>query len=336
LNRLRTSGRYMVPVDHNPKTRIAPVPADAKPSEAFFRVGFGLASQKIADLSAAEPGGVAVAAVTPRTGEVDAHYIRLDDASVETLVVGRHECADLVLRNDSALSLRHALVLLKKGNDGRPVIRVIDLRSTTGLRDMLGEAHAFIAANRPVALSASESAIFVLSSNPFLRGELLKNPFAVFDKIAWADSEHGIDRGAPGDHLSAAGARGETALVSVVPPESGRSDSSPAPWEGVIQFQTDNRSFEYKVDKIALKTGVLVGRCGRCDLSERAVAMPEDISRVHVLFLSMDEQIHVFDLGSTHGLLLDNLPVRGATLDRTRSSTFELVDNVRISWVPGA
>lgn len=330
----------MSPVDQNPKTRIVNRPTQEGTSQAFFRVAFSLISRRIAEEAIDKPSGVVVGAATPRNGAVDVLFVSPERNATEPLVFGRHECADVILKDDPSLSLRHALLLLTQGADGKPFIRVLDLRTPKGLLDMAGRYHASIAANRPVALRASESALFVLPTNPFLVECLQKNPFAVFDKVAWMDPVPWIPDVAVERHFAETSDKATTpSIVSVAPPPpiDAPGDASPksaSKRRGVIKIETDARSYHFTADKRTLRAGVLVGRSGRCDLGDDTEGMPDVISRVHALFLSIDEQIHVFDVGSTHGLALEDIPIKHAALADEQPSELKIDEAVRISWVP--
>jgi pSer/pThr/pTyr-binding forkhead associated (FHA) protein len=84
----------------------------------------------------------------------------------------------------------------------------------------------------------------------------------------------------------------------------------------------------------ALRTGVLVGRYGRCDLSLQSVDMPDVISRVHALFISLEERAYIFDVGSTNGLAFQSFAVRSLALPEHQPSTFDISDEVRLTWWP--
>ena len=63
--------------------------------------------------------------------------------------------------------------------------------------------------------------------------------------------------------------------------------------------------------------------------------MPDVVSRVHALLISVDERVHVFDVGSTNGLTYQGFVVRGMALPDHQPSTLELADDVRLTWWPG-
>jgi hypothetical protein len=330
----------MEPSERNQGTRVAARQEVLPSSDAFFRVAFGLVAQEIATITTSHPENFIVALVTPRTGEVDVHHVRITNNHIEALVVGRHDCADMALASDPSLSLRHALVLLKKDETEQGLIRILDLRSGTGLNDMKGNQHYSIAANGPIALRAAETSLFVLTPDVALENEPSESRYTAFEKIEWMDPVPWIPNTSPEKHLaSLMKKRRETTAVSVVTEAksvSKKADKRDGKPVGIIQIEVDNTSYNYDVDPMSLRAGVLVGRYGRCDLNDTSCHLPTGVSRVHALFLSMDERIHIFDVGSTNGLTYEDFPIRNLALPEHQPSTFEILDDVRISWVPGA
>jgi hypothetical protein len=330
----------VIKTERNPGTRIVSANETEPPSDAFFRLSFGMAAREIASASAEAPDGSIVAVVTPRTGETTVHAVRTDDTTIETLVVGRHDCADLVVSSDASLSLRHALVLLKSMRDHKPLIRILDLRSCTGLKDMRGLEHDSIVANGPAALRAAESALFVIPSDVFRPHDLLSNPYETFQHIYWMDPVPWVPTMDPEKHVGRLSDAGkDISVVSVVTPNGKVHKKggavAPAPEiVGIIQLLAHGQTYDLKVDDMSLRAGVLFGRYDRCDFNEAKVEMPEVISRVHALFLSMDERIHIFDIGSTHGLTYEGFPIRHLALPEHQPSAFDIMDHIQLKWIP--
>jgi hypothetical protein len=266
-------------------------------------------------------------------------HVKLErGGGVEPLVVGRHECADLVLTSDDALSLRHALLLLHVGADGRPLTRVLDLRSGAGLADADGHFHYSIAADGPVCLRLARSALFVLPSGS--NAPLGAGADQAFDAITWPEPVPWIPEQSVEQRLAELSrAPGSSSVVSVVVGGTGagkpvirRRGGKRA---GRVKLEFGDKSYEHQVDTYALRAGVLIGRYDRCDLSPITVDMPDVISRVHVLLITAEDRTYIFDTGSTNGLTYEGFPVRQMALPATQPSTFELADDVRLTWWPG-
>ena len=322
----------------NQGTRIA-VFEPTRVSPELFADAFALGFDRIAaHLSSGDPGFVVVGYSQGMERSV-VRQIKLGrDSAIEPVVVGRHECADLVLASNETLSLRHTLVLCRNDADGRPVIRVLDLRSGVGIADASGRFHYSIAADGPVCLNLAGSALLVIpaGANPPLGA----GPRAAFDAIEWPRPvpwipEHSVER-----RLAELSRKpGSSSVVSVVVGGTGagkpvirRRGGRRA---GRLKLEFGDQSYEHPVDTYALRAGVLVGRYDRCDLSPITVAMPDVVSRVHLLLVSIEERTHIFDTGSTNGLTYEGFPVRGMALPDSQPATFELADDVSMTWWPG-
>jgi hypothetical protein len=322
----------------NQGTRIALFePAEISPE--LFAEGFARGFDRIAaHLASGEPGFVVVG-YSPEMERSAVRQIKLGpDSAIEPVVVGRHECADLVLASNESLSLRHALVLLRADADGRPVTRVLDLRSGVGIADADGRHHYSIAADGPVCVSLAGSALMVIPSGT--EPPLGAGPEAAFDAINWPEPvpwipEHSVER-----RLAELSRKpGSSSVVSVVVGGTGagkpvirRRGGKRA---GRLKLEFHGQSYEHHVDTYALRAGVLIGRYDRCDLSPITVEMPDVVSRVHALLISMEERVHIFDTGSTNGLTYEGFPVRGMALPDSHPATFELADDVSMTWWPG-
>ncbi len=65
-------------------------------------------------------------------------------------IVGRHSSCDVVLEDERVISLRHVLVRVTALDDGFPVLRVLDLQSTSGFELSDGSTQRSVAATGPV------------------------------------------------------------------------------------------------------------------------------------------------------------------------------------------
>ncbi|MBW2276895.1 MAG: FHA domain-containing protein [Deltaproteobacteria bacterium] len=322
----------------NQGTRIA-VFEPARISPELFAEAFARGFDRVAaHLASGDPGFVVVGFSQGMERSV-VRQIKLGrDSAIEPVVVGRHECADLVLSSNEALSLRHTLVLLRVDGEGRPVIRVLDLRSGVGIADAEGRFHYSIAADGPVCLSLASSALLVIPSGA--KPPLGAGPKAAFDAINWPQPVPWIPAHSVEQRLAELSREpGSSSVVSVVIGGTGagkpvirRRGGRRA---GRLKLEFDGQSYEHPVDTYALRAGVLVGRYDRCDLSPITVAMPDVVSRVHLLLVSIEERTHIFDTGSTNGLTYEGFPVRGMALPDSHPAVFELADDVKMTWWPG-
>jgi hypothetical protein len=252
-------------------------------------------------------------------------------------VVGRHERTDVALQSDPSLSLRHVLVILQLDANGNPFVRVLDLRSGTGMKDEQGTSHYSVAANGPVALEIADSVLFVLPANVDL--EATSDRAAAFKTLEWPVPVPWIPDRAPEARLREISEVTHcSSVVSVVQGRTGMGRPiirrHGEKRVGMIRLEYDDTRHDHDVDATALRTGVLVGRYGRCDLSELSIKMPDVISRVHALFISMEERVHVFDVGSTNGLTYQSFPIRTLALPEHHPSIFDITEGVRLTWWP--
>lgn len=282
--------------------------------------------------------GFVVGALTSGSARpVVRHFPLAADGQVTPVVVGRHECADLVIGEDPAISLRHVLLLLRIDREGHPLVRVLDLRSGTGMTDAAGRPHYSLAADGPVAIRVAGSGLFVLPADGAL--DPAADPAAEYARIQWPAPVPWIPDRAPEEQLAALSeSPGSTSVVSVVIGGTGagrpivrRRGGKRA---GMVKLEFGDRSHEHAVDLRALRAGTLIGRYDRCDVSYLTAAMPDVVSRVHALLISVDERVHVFDVGSTNGLTYQGFVVRGMALPDHQPSTLELADDVRLTWWP--
>jgi hypothetical protein len=322
----------------NQGTRIA-LFEPARVSPEVFAEAFAKGFDRLTALLAAGDPGFVVMGYSPGMEHAAVRQIKLGrDSAIEPVVVGRHECADLMLASDEALSLRHSLVLLRVDAEGRPLTRVLDLRSGTGMADAVGRLHYSIAADGPVCLSLAGSALFVIPSGS--KPPLGAGPRAAFDAIAWPSPVPWIPERSVEQRLSELSREpGSSSVVSVVIGGTGagkpvirRRGGRRA---GRLKLDFGGQSYEHQVDTYALRAGVLVGRYDRCDLSPITVEMPDVVSRVHLLLISIEERTHIFDTGSTNGLTYEGFSVRGMALPDSHPATFELADDVSMTWWPG-
>jgi hypothetical protein len=129
-----------------------------------------------------------------------------------------------------------------------------------------------------------------------------------------------------------------SAMVSCVRPDALRSALGGTGVADAGRFAVDlgGITSEIAVDEIALRTGVLFGRYPRCDINCSNAPMSELVSRVHALFLTVDDDVRVFDTGSTNGIGHGGRSADGLALDRGHDTRLSLGPDASITWRPGA
>ena len=286
----------------------AAFPAD--PFAAVFRKHF-------AALRAAHQAhpfeGVLIAAVDGN-GVFDGHsHLRLPASGIAHLIVGRHERCDVVLSRDGEVSLRHLLLRATRGPEGQLQLRAIDLRSRCGLLSEDGKRCEAIASQGPLFLQVASYVIFVLPTGPSLR------PWSQDAEEAWRGlmprnqeilppPQPLKSRAAP----SAGAVKLATITIQSSSPQAGDLTSTHAVWSD------------------QLERGILVGRDDRCS---HGGVDEGNLSRVHLVLLSVDDEVWAIDTASTNGTRpLDGPPFRQLLL--SGETHLVLADALALRWAP--
>ena len=282
----------------------------ADPFAAVFRKHFAA----LRAAHQAQPSeGVLIAAIDGN--EVfDAHaHLRLPPSGIAHLILGRHERCDVVLPRDQDVSLRHMLLRATRGPQGQLHLRAIDLRSRCGLLSEDGKRCEAIASRGPLFLRIASYVVFLLPTGPLVR--------------PWSHDADETWRGfSP---------RNQEILP---PPQPLKSRSAPAP--GAVKLatitiqssspQAGDLTSTHAVWSDQLERGILVGRDDRCShggLDEG------NLSRVHLVLLSVDDEVWAIDTASTNGTrVLDGPPFRQLLL--TGETPLVLADALSLSWAP--
>lgn len=284
-----------------------------------------------------EPG-ISLVAVNLENKEIVTKFVsNVDVRSILSVVVGRHGAADLVISSDEALSLRQAIVLLGADSDQNLICRVLDLRSSTGMADAEGQLHFSVASNGPMALRLADTALFVIPSGTVLPET---DDEDAFSHVEWPQAVPWVPDKPPERHISLVSMKTNlTSMVSMPPPtlvgpSSVDSMGLAPPTIGKIKFELGKSNFDFNVDVVSMRTGVLVGRYPRCDLNEDTTEIPLNVSRIHALFITVDQKNYVFDVGSLNGLTYEDYPVRLMPLPERMPCKFDIAKDVAITWWP--
>ncbi|HEX9602832.1 MAG TPA: FHA domain-containing protein, partial [Myxococcales bacterium] len=257
----------------------------ADPMMGVFRRHF---SALRAAHAAQDQEGVLVAAVD-RSGLFDAHaHLRLPKSGIAHLIVGRHERCDFVLSRDPDVSLRHLLVRATRGPGGRIQLRAIDLRSRVGLLSEDGRRCEAIASRGPLFLQVASYVVFLLPTGPLVR------PWARDADETWRGfsprSQEILPPPQPLKSRAAPGAdavRLATITLTSSSPQAGDLTSTHAVWSD------------------QLERGILVGRDDRCS---HGGVDEGNLSRVHLVLLSVDDEVWAIDTASTNGTRVQEGP----------------------------
>ena len=282
----------------------------AEPFAAVFRKHFAaLRSAWTAQLHE----GVLIAAVDSN-GLFDAHaHLRLPATGIAHLILGRHERCDVVLSRDSDVSLRHLLVRATRAPGGNLHLRAIDLRSRVGLLSEDGRRCEAIASRGPLFLQVGSYVLFLLPTGPHAK--------------QWSDDADATWRGfAPRDQ------------EILPPPQPLKSRAAPSPTAMKLATITIQSSSPQAGDLTSthavwsdqLERGILVGRDDRCS---HGGLEEGNLSRVHLVLLSVDDEVWAIDTASTNGTrLLGALPFRQTRL--SGEAQLVLADALTLRWQP--
>ena len=262
---------------------------------------------------AAQPHeGVLVAAIDS-SGVFDAHaHLRLPSSGIAHLVLGRHERCDVVLPRDPDVSLRHLLVRATRSASGIR-LRAIDLRSRVGLIAEDGKRCEAMAADGPLFMKIGSYTLFLLPTGPRL--------------AAWSsdpDETWRLFSACPAEILP--------------PAQPLKSRAAPAP--GAVKLatitiqssspQAGDLTTTHAVWSDQLERGILVGRDDRCS---HGGVDEGNLSRVHLVLLSVEGEVWGIDTASTNGTkVLHGQPFRQIRL--SGEVHFLLADTLHLRWQP--
>ena len=280
------------------------------PFAAVFRKHYGA----LRTAHQAQPAeGVLIAAVDGN-GIFDAHaHLRLPASGIAHLILGRHERCDVVLSRDQDVSLRHLLLRATRGAQGQLHLRAIDLRSRCGLLSEDGKRCEAIASRGPLFLRVASYVIFLFPTGPSAK--------------PWSQDPDETWRGfAP---------RNQEILPPPQPLKSRAAPSAGAVKLATITIQSSSTqagdlTSTHAVWSDQLERGILVGRDDRCS---HGGVDEGNLSRVHLVLLSVDDEVWAIDTASTNGSrILHGPPFRQLLL--SGETHLVLADALSLRWAP--
>lgn len=298
--------------------------------------------------------GVMVCAVDPSRGVAGVQRLLApEDGRPSHLILGRHERCHLRLM-DPALSLRHAILMLRRLPNGDLRVRLMDLRTGLGLTGEDGrmlesvsvEGHLFMGLGRYVLmvllggedLAFSEDGGTVFDSLPAR---------VFFDTRAKVPSLSGpksllLDQGTGGHFSSGTGLRAKArgimdplSRVLIHHPPEPLQNNAPLKGDrrGTLSVECLSGTATVPVYEAQARDGVLLGRYERCESADLPLELPDTVSRVHALVLAEGEDLYVMDTASTFGVRTSpEEEVSGVRL--TQQSQFMLGTETVCRWQP--
>jgi len=289
-----------------------------------------------------ERPGVTLLAMSPDAVH-GAAFLAAKPNNVSTAIIGRHSKADLRLKDDASLSLRHiALLLFPHPDDGRPCrYRLLDLRSATAFLDERGKRLRALEADGPAFVRVGHYALLVFATSG------ADEPWPEDPEAGWAripsrlyldevetekkskEWEANSDKAWEVDALPSMSSS-PTLVHNVAGPEMAVHellDSNEAP-SGELLITSSRGAATVILGHRAVQSGILLGRSRRCDagkvLSDRA------ISRVHILIIEIAGVLYAIDTASSNGIFEDEARERATPLEP--GSSISLSDVAIIEW----
>ena len=298
------------PPDDTPIARRWTMALAQDPLAAVFRRHYPALK---AAYDAAPYEGVLVAAVD-RHGLFDAHaHLRLPQSGIAHLILGRHERCDFVLSRDADVSLRHILVRATRAAGGQIHLRAIDLRSRVGFASEDGRRCEAVASRGPLFLKVASYTVFLFPTGPGTR------PWSGDAESTWRGfsprSQEVLPPPQPLKSRAAPGANAvklATITITSSSPQAGDLTSTHAVWSD------------------QLERGILVGRDDRCSHGGHEEG---NLSRVHLVLLSVDDEVWAIDTASTNGTRIQSGP-QFRQLLLSGEMRLVLADALSLRWAP--
>lgn len=278
--------------------------------------------------AALEPG-IVLAAVQSTSGRVACMSLQARTERANAAIIGRHTRADLRLRGDDSVPLRHiAAVTFPHDPAGQTAPRVLlaDLHTSQGFEDETGALRLAVLTEGPCLLRSGDHAVYCLPAR-LARG-LPTDPERAWEALperVHLERTRGIRPADTGMRTAAAPVRsgpGQGTVSRVMPvqppvmldPERLLERDEAPLGELAIHTRTGTHR-TLQVGRQALRRGVLVGRYERCVTPVLRSIELDSISRVHLLLIELDGRHHAIDTASRNGVFADGEPVRVIALE---------------------
>jgi hypothetical protein len=273
-----------------------------------------------------------------------AAFLASKPGTVATAILGRHSQADLQLRGDASVSLRHLALLLYPDGGARPRYRLLDLRTATGFLDERGRRLRAIEVDGPafVRLGAYTVLFFpVTTASPPWPEDAEQGWATIPDRLYLdeveteeksAEWEADSDRAWEVDELPRL-QEPPTLVHSIRGPEMAVHELLDENDEvvGELRITSTRGLATIVVGRRAAEAGILLGRSRRCDAGR--VLSDRGISRVHLLLIAIQGNLYAIDTASSNGVFgQEEEPERAVRLDVEQK--LSLSDLATVEWRP--
>lgn len=317
----------------NPETRM--LVFESSPPAASFRDLFVRNYAAVRDRCASfgQPG-LGVAAVDQFSGRLAGILcVAAKIGTANSAIVGRHSMTDLYLDGDASLSLRHLVVVVSPLDltSGEVRFRVIDLRTQAAFQDEHGRRFEGLVAEGPLFIRCGNYVLFCLpTGDPTSWPERAEDAWACIPERVYLEAaEAEPDRWRRkrrvrhrNQHDAISGIE-RRAAITLVQGELGpvraqtRLLGEGEQPVGALRLRVGSVVHSVLVGARAIHRGILLGRYERCDVDGSKLLTSENISRVHLLIVEVNERVYAIDTASTNGTWMaeDDREVRIAALD---------------------
>jgi len=262
----------------------------------------------------ADPGVAVIAVHVPTCRLAGRMWLRAHPGRPATAIVGRHRRADLLLRFDAGLSLRHLALVLHPlrswdGHDAR--FSVIDLRTGSAFHDERGRQLEGVRCEGPALLSCGEYALFFLQTGDATDWPALAaDAWSMLPRRIYLDERDAEpdrwQRRAAGQWIHRRERNEEHTLITAIRGPVRADDRLLRDGEqplGALNLLTQHTARRVVVGPAAASSGILLGRYSRCDAAD--ALSDYEISRTHLLLLRVENRMYAVDTASTHGSYVD-------------------------------
>ncbi len=316
------------------------------PYEALFMAHYAEIRRFCRDMGGA--GVAAIAVHVPSCRLAGRLWLSARAGRPTAAIIGRHRFADLLLRDDEEMSLRHLALILhpvRSWARGDCRFTVLDLRTQRAFRDEAGRMLEGVRCEGPALLACGDYALFFLQTGdrsdypPLSADAWAMMPRRVYldergaepDRWARRRLRHGR---APQPHWEGEAYTSVTAIRGAVRAEDGLVLEGEAPI-GALRILTGAGVRCVEVGPAAAGRGIVLGRYARCDSSE--LFSDAAVSRTHLLLIRVDGTLYAVDTASTFGSYVrrgERLhPIRELALPAEGEVELALVDGrARVRW----
>lgn len=266
----------------------------------------------------------------------DLGWLDLEAVPSVYAVLGYHENCDLQLPRQSGISNRHLLASCFQLSDGTPVLRLLDLHTSTPFT-IEGQPRQSICVSGPLLVGLGDVALGCVPLPEFHQQSGALSDGYELPSYTTSESElppETSQRMARRTHITLMPRSAR--LEDIKAPPSSLMPS--APGHARFTLRRDARAVSVEVSEADLYAGVLIGRAETClDRGLRQV-LSGQISRLHVLIMAERGRVYAMDLCSTNGTWLGGRRVRRVPLADagTRLVLSGNDSKVELTWHPRA